>query len=342
MKMRKIYAFLLAFNFCFLAFLNGQDIHFSQYNGSLLNLNPAFTGLFNGDYRFNGIYRSQWQSVPVPYKTFGFGADMRYRPTQMKSDCIGIGLQFNNDQAGDAFYTTNQIYLSGSYIHKLKKDSSLLISVGFSTGYSASNFNYSKMTFDNQFDGYDYNGGSPTGENFARFKTGFTDFNIGTALQYSFSQFTRLTYAFSFNHLTNPSITYQGNTFSKLDTKLGNYLGFELPVTDNNKFILQTELLYSHQGKYNEIVPGANIKYMLNTETNNGVSLGLYLRTRDAVIARLGYTFKTTTAGMSYDMNTSKFIAATNRRGAFEIFITHIIKRNRPFIAKKRVCPVFM
>ncbi|MBP7808174.1 MAG: PorP/SprF family type IX secretion system membrane protein [Bacteroidia bacterium] len=334
--------FLILFLLCSYPVLKGQDIHFSQYNGSLLNLNPAFTGLFDGDYRFNGIYRSQWQSVPVPYKTFGFAADMRYRPEKLKSDCIGIGLQFNNDQAGDAFYTTNQIYLSGSFIHKLKKDSALLVSVGLNTGYSSSNFNYNKMSFDNQFDGYDYDNNSPTGENFGRFKTGFTDFNVGVAFQYSFSQFMRLTYAFSFNHLTNPSVTYQGNTLSKLDSKLGNYIGFELPVTDNNKFIAQAEILYSHQGKYNEFVPGANIKYMMNTETNNGVSLGFYLRTRDAFITRLGYTFKTTTAGMSYDLNTSKFIAATNRRGAFEIFITHIIKRNRPFIAKKRVCPVFM
>ena len=334
--------FIIVFLFCSFYVLKSQDIHFSQYNGSLLNLNPAFTGLFDGDYRFNGIYRSQWQSVPVPYKTFGFGADMRYSPAKLKSDCIGIGLQFNNDQAGDAFYTTNQFYLNGSYIHKLKKDSALLISFGINTGYSSSNFNYNKMTFDNQFDGYDYNAGSPTGENFSRYKTGFTDFNVGAAFQYSFSQFMRLTYAVSFNHLTNPSITYQGNTLSKLDSKIGNYAGFELPVTDNNKFILLTEILYSHQGKYNEFVPGANIKYMLNSEMNNAASIGLYLRTKDAFIARLGYTYKTTTAGISYDLNTSKFIAATNRRGAFEIFITHIIKRNRPFVAKKRVCPVFM
>ncbi len=338
----KFHYFIILFLLCFFPVLKGQDIHFSQYNGSLLNLNPAFTGMFDGDYRFNGIYRSQWLSVPVPYKTFGFGADMRYRPQKLKSDVIGFGLQFNNDQAGDANYTTNQIYLSGSYIHKVKRDSALLISIGFNTGFSSSNFNYSKMTFDNQFDGYDYNAGSPTGERFTSYKSRFTDFNIGVGFQYSFSQLTRLTYAFSLYHLTNPSVTYQGNTLSKLDSKFGNYVAFEMPVTDNNKFIWMSELLYSHQGKYNEFIPGTNIKYMLNTETNNGVSLGLYLRTRDAIVARLGYTFKTTTAGMSYDMNTSKFIAATNRRGAFEIFITHIIKRYRPFIAKKRVCPVFM
>lgn len=333
---------VILFLICSLSFLKAQDIHFSQYNGSHLNLNPAFTGFFDGDYRLNAIYRGQWQSVPVPYRTFGVGADMRYKPQKMRSDCFGIGLQFNNDQAGDAFYTTNQIYLSGAYIHKLKKDSSLLISIGLNAGYSASNFNYSKMSFDNQFDGYDYDAGAATGENFAQYKTGFTDFGFGVAAQYSFSQFTKLVYAFSYSHFTNPSVTYQGNTLSKIDSKMGNYLSFELPVTDNNKFIAQAELLYSNQGKYNEIVPGANIKYMLDLETNNGASLGFYLRARDAFIARLGYTYKTTTAGVAYDLNTSKFVAATNRRGAFEIFITHIIKRYRPFIAKKRVCPVFM
>src|SRR5688572_28283272 len=125
MKCRVKHIILFTFNFCLLTLVQAQDIHFSQYNGSLLNLNPALTGLFDGDYRVNAIYRSQWQSVPVPYKTFGFGADMRYKPKSFKADCIGIGLQFNNDQAGDAFYTTNQVYLSGSYIHKLKKDSAL-------------------------------------------------------------------------------------------------------------------------------------------------------------------------------------------------------------------------
>ena len=137
-------------------------------------------------------------------------------------------------------------------------------------------------------------------------------------------------------------ISYQGNPTSKLDSKTSNYLGFETPITSNNKFIWVSELLFSHQGKYNEFVPGTGVKYVLDDNTNNTVSLGLYLRTRDAFISRLGYTFKTTTAGISYDLNTSKFIAATSRRGAFEIFVTHIIKRNRPFIAKKRVCPVFM
>ncbi|HRD39310.1 MAG TPA: PorP/SprF family type IX secretion system membrane protein, partial [Bacteroidia bacterium] len=163
---------LLSILICAL-FLNGkaQDIHFSQYNGSLLNLNPAFTGLFDGDYRVNGIYRSQWQSVPVPYRTVSFAGDMRYKPKQLFSDCFGIGILFNNDKAGDAFYTNNQFYINLSYIHKLKRDSSLLISIGLNTGLNAANFNYNEMTFDSQFDGYAYNSSLGTGENFQKTKT---------------------------------------------------------------------------------------------------------------------------------------------------------------------------
>lgn len=339
--MKKIVVFLL-FVICFLNPIKSQDIHFSQYNGSLLNLNPGFTGLFNGDYRFNAIYRTQWQSVPVPYKTVSIAADMRYKPKQLNNDCIGAGIIFNNDQAGDAFYTTNQFYINLSYIHKLKRDSSLLISLGMNTGISNSNFNYHEMTFDNQYDGFSYSSSLPTGENFQKTKTTFGDLSIGTALQYSFSQMMRLTYALSYHHLTNPVISYQGNPMSKLDSKLSNYIGFELPVTRENKFIWVSELLFSSQGKYHEFVPGTGIKYMLDGNTNNAVYLGMYVRAKDAFIARLGYSFKTTVAGISYDLNTSKFIAATSRRGAFEIYITHIIQRDRPFIAKKRVCPVFM
>ena len=40
-----------------------QDIHFTQWMFSPLNLNPAETGRFDGDYRVVGNYRSQWGAV---------------------------------------------------------------------------------------------------------------------------------------------------------------------------------------------------------------------------------------------------------------------------------------
>jgi type IX secretion system PorP/SprF family membrane protein len=318
----------------------GQDIHFSQYNGSLLNASPALTGLFDGDYRVNAIYRSQWQSVPVPYKTFSLAGDMRYKPKQLLSDCIGIGIHFNNDVAGDAYYGFNQLYVNASYLHKANKDSTLIVSGGLNFGISSVGFNYNKMTFDNQYDGFSYNSSLATGEAFSTTKAIYADLNIGVAAQYNLTKFTTLTYAFSLSHLSSPMISYQGNPMSKIDRRMANFLSVSFPINKNIYSV--NEIWYSHQGKYNEFIPGTGLKFLLDEKNNNAVSFGLYLRTRDAFIARLGYNFKTTTAGISYDMNTSKFIAATNRRGAFEIYITHIIKKDRPFVAKKRVCPVFM
>ena len=340
MLSKKTYAFFLVLSFCLFTFVKGQDIHFSQYNGSVLNLSPAFTGFFDGDYRINAIYRSQWQNVPVPYKTFSIAGDARFKPKTMRSDCIGAGILFNNDVAGDAAYTLNQVYLSGSFIHKVSKDSSLLISAGLTMGISSVGFNYNKMTFDNQYDGYTYNSSLGTGENFTQTQTTYLDFSIGLAAQYSFSQFTKLIYGFSYSHFANPSITYQNNSNSKLDSKSVNFLSFSTPLS--KKFYIIPELIFSNQGKYNEFVPGANLKYVLDSDKNHTISLGIYFRTDDALISRLGYTFKSTTAGVSYDINTSKFMAATNNRGGFEIYVTHIIKRIRPFVPKKRVCPVFM
>ena len=57
-----------------------QDPHYSNWQMSPLNQNPANTGMFEGDARFILNYRNQWQSVKVPYNTFSFGNGTRPKP----------------------------------------------------------------------------------------------------------------------------------------------------------------------------------------------------------------------------------------------------------------------
>ncbi|MCC6182539.1 MAG: PorP/SprF family type IX secretion system membrane protein [Bacteroidia bacterium] len=320
--------------------VNAQDVHFSQYNGSVLNLNPAFTGLFDGDYRVNGIFRSQWSSVPVPYQSFSIAGDGRFKTKKMKSDCFGVGIMFNNDKSGDTHYGTNQLYLSASYIHKLNTDSTLLLSLGLNGGVSNVGFNYSLMTFDNQYQGNTYNAANNTGEHFTKTASTFGDFSFGTALQYALKQRAYIQYGISFHHFTSPKLTFQNNNSIKIDPKLNNSLCFAYPVGANTDVL--AEVLVSNQGKYNEIVPGAQIKLRLDETRNQVISAGIYYRLKDAAIARVGYQVKTLTAGISYDVNMSKFLAATNRRGGFEIYVTYIFKKLVPFVPKTRVCPIYM
>lgn len=338
---RFIHCMLRCIVFCLCSYTTySQDIHFSQYNGSVLNLNPAFTGFFDGDYRVNAIYRSQWTSVPVPYRTISIAADGRFKTKKMKSDCFGLGIYFNNDKAGDTYYNTTQLYLSGSYIHKLNKDSTFLWSTGITAGISNGAFNYNRMTFDDQYQSNSYSSSNSTGEAFAKNSTTFADFNLGSALQYTLKQRASIQYGISYHHFTNPTITYQNNTSVRVDAKLSNYVCFQYPVAP--KLDLAIELLYSHQGKYNEIIPGTQLRYLLADKNNQSASIGLYYRASDAAIARVGYQYKTLTAGISYDINTSKFTAATNRNGAIEFYVTYIFKKIIPFTPKTRVCPIYM
>jgi hypothetical protein len=45
---------------------SAQDIHFSQFFEAPLLRNPSLAGIFTGDLRVQGVYRTQWGSVTVP------------------------------------------------------------------------------------------------------------------------------------------------------------------------------------------------------------------------------------------------------------------------------------
>src|SRR3989339_584261 len=95
--------------------LYAQDIHFSQFNASPLNLNPALTGGFDGDLRLIGNHKRQWLAFTNAYRTFSVSADARLNQLQLYRSNISVGLLFNNDVAGDANFSTNQIKLAASY-----------------------------------------------------------------------------------------------------------------------------------------------------------------------------------------------------------------------------------
>jgi type IX secretion system PorP/SprF family membrane protein len=318
----------------------GWDIYFSQFNASLLNLSPGYTGFFNGDYRIGAVYRSQWQSVPVSYSTFGISGEKRFKPRQMEQDMIGIGLMINNDKAGDSRYGTTQVYASGSYIFLAKPDSSLMISLGGNIGWCRIGFDYSKMTFENQFDGVNYNKTISTGEQFSWTSVNFVDFSVGSVVQYIHHEKHRFSYGIGLQHLSSPVISFQENNSSRLDLKFTNCLSYSTPL--NEKIDIIAEGLFTKQGKYYELIPHASLKFFFNRDENKAILTGLCLRARDAAVFRLGYTNSTLQSGISYDINVSRFNRASNYRGGLEIFVNYIIKMKPGFIARKRYCPVFM
>ena len=76
---------VLVFLMLFFTKIDAQDLHFSQFQNSPLNHNPALTGVFSGDQRFAASYRRQWFQVPVDYLTFSASYDMKFKPDGARS-----------------------------------------------------------------------------------------------------------------------------------------------------------------------------------------------------------------------------------------------------------------
>lgn len=338
--MKRFAAIVLALLFLQCLPLFGQDIHFSQFDGAPLNISPAYTGVFEGEYRFSAIYRTQWQAVPVGYTTFNMNAEANLKPLFLKKDRLGLGLSFYSDKAGDARYGITQFYTSGTYIHYPKASPDLLLSFGMNLGLNRVGFDLTKMTFDAQYDGVQLVPGAYNGEQFTQTRAGYFDMNLGAMLQYAFTETKKLSFGFGLHHLTTPKISYQGNDLSQLDFKYSNLISYTSKIGYRTHLI--AEALFSAQGKNLEVVPHLSLKYILNEDYDQAISGGLCYRNKDAIIMRMGYHYKLFHSGIAYDINVSKFTAATNRRGAFEIFINQTISSSKPYASRRRVCPVFM
>ena len=112
--MRKILLPVLIFNLMAIASF-AQDIHFSQFYSSPLNLNPAMTGVMNCTDRFTLNYRNQWASVlkSNAFNTFSVSYDRKN--TVGRYDYWGFGVNIWGDRAGDVDFSTISPLLALSY-----------------------------------------------------------------------------------------------------------------------------------------------------------------------------------------------------------------------------------
>ena len=144
-----------------------QDIHFSQFFETPLLRNPALAGLFNGDYRIQGVYRDQWNSFTNAYKSGSLNAEYK-APVGRGDDFLTIGLQFLYDKAGTVGLTTNQVMPALNYHKSLSGNRRTYLSFGFMGGLVEKSIDRSKVTTNAQFDGTAFNPALADGETFIK------------------------------------------------------------------------------------------------------------------------------------------------------------------------------
>src|SRR5690554_5112482 len=129
----RIAAVAIIFSFQLLS-LNSeaQDIHFSQFTMTPLQLDPSQAGKGN-DQRVIINYRNQWNSVATPFKTYGFSYDTHFNKQQKKDNFFGLGLAVYSDKAGDINLGLTTLNISLAYHIKLNQESHL--SAGLQGGF---------------------------------------------------------------------------------------------------------------------------------------------------------------------------------------------------------------
>ena len=87
---------------------------------------------------------------------------------------------------------------------------------------------------------------------------------------------------------------------------------------------------------------GLSYYYTIEPKTHTRVNAGILSRLGDAIITTVGVEHQNIRIQATYDYNYSQFKRATNTRGGFEISLIYIYQKQKVFIPKTRVCPVFM
>ena len=321
--------------------INAQDIHFSQFNFSPVNQNPANTNLFDGDFRFVGNYRNQWPSVPVNYNTFSASAEMNF-VTLKNNDRIGAGLVFFFDRAGDSRFTSLNTALSLSYIKSLDKKNHHSLSGGIQFGLVNRNINYGKLNFDNQWNGDVYDPNIAVDETFSRTRFNYFDLGAGIAYRWSKTERTNFTIGFGATHLTQPKQSFYTDNSVKLNPRFTVHTRAQVKVA--TRLDIVPEIMYQRQDTKQEVDYGAHIKYYPTVKIPHTISLnvGAYARSSESTWLLAGMDYDNLQVNLSYDINFSMLNRASRYNGGFEVSVIYILAKVKKINKPGAVCPAFL
>ncbi len=312
-----------------------QDLHFSQPYLFALQCSPAQTGLYEGDFRAAAIYRSQWSSVPVPYRTMGLSADKNW--WHRGANGIGAGIQVAHDKAGDAGLSWTQLGITGSVHRSFSAQQTL--SAGFGLALVQRQVDISGLRFKNQWTGDVFDPALPSKESFNQSSGLAPSLSAGLAWRLAVSRSrTQAEVAVGAFHLNRPELGL-GDAAAASRLPLRWSLQANCVVEANESADLVVFALVQQMRTARELVFGAGGRLWL-TPGQSALRATLGIRFGDALLPAVQYEAGDWTVGLSYDWNISGFKAATAGRGGFEIGAVYR-SLTAPSVKTFKSCPVF-
>ena len=308
-----------------------QDAHLSMYDAAPLFLNPAMTGVFKGDWRIHGQYRTQWKAVNFkPYTTGLISFDIPVKKW-------GFGLQVSNFRAGVGNYNALQGSVSVAYTTPLDKRKRHNMSFGIQGGVTQKTLEYQLLTFNNQYttvDGGSFDQSLATNETFNS-QTAWVPVTNAGFMYFFAGQHSRLHpfVGVSAFNLIQPKESFYG-VDNRLPMRIYGHVGTRINITE--RLYLLPKFLYMQQEKASEQSYAIDLGYYLKDADMYLVG-GIVYRAKDAGIVSIGAKMENIVAKISYDINLSTLTSASTGRGGFEISLTYIKRKKKPDTEK--ICP---
>ncbi|MBT2561864.1 PorP/SprF family type IX secretion system membrane protein [Pedobacter sp. ISL-68] len=324
----KIYVAVLGLLLCTAKSFAQTDPHFSQYYANPLYLNPALTGVIDGDYRATVNFKQQWSALNSSFLTGGASFDMAPKKN------FAFGATILNQRAGELDFNYLSALVSGSYRLRFGAEGLQMVSFGLQAGVINRSFDFSQARFGNQFNpisGYD--GGMMSGETLSSQSSLVPDVNAG--IMYFDGNPNKSVNVFlgaSAAHLTRPMDRFSGSN-SRIPVRFTAHGGARIKASELLDIV--PNALFMYQGNTNELSVGAYAQLNVNPSAN--ILFGGNYRNKDAAIAFVGLQLKNMVFGLSYDINTSTFNRASNSNGGLELSIS-LIGRNG-LIGPNFFCP---
>ena len=349
---------LLLFLALFAKGIYGQDIHFSQYSLSPLNLSPALAGVSASDLRVMGNFRSQWTSVPVSYRTYSAGFDKVFYPGWQTSTRFSYGLLLNHDIAGASKLSNSVVSLLGSSTVQLSGRQFMTAGLKFS--FLQRTIETDGLEFDRQYQNGIFDPTNANGELFNELpRVVNADFSIGLNWHFQASEAsrqpggavsnrTKLDVGVGMFHITRPDQRFIGRDISaatdadRLAHRWSMYIMHVLQISESVDLL--ANVMWQQQGKFDQVVPMAGTRIHVNKSILNAWLLDLavgyrFFNTRDALIPQIALHFRDVAIGFSYDITLSSFNQANDYYGGPEFSVTYKVNRIMP--VPLRFCPIF-
>lgn len=300
--------------------LMAQDIHYTQFYDSPVNLNPAMTGHIQGKYRVNLMYRAQWPQVSpgggFTYTTPSASFDINFgKPTQGSS--WGLGALIVNDQTIGGL-TTLEALFGGAYHYNLDGREINYISGGVQVGLIQKRINRGDLSFANQFDPStgEFNSGINVETGLTFTDVSYPDTRVGITWASYLDNFDfRLGAAYI--HLIGGDEGFIRE--SNIPARLVVHADANLSVGKN--LFLRPHVLYMTQAQASQLNFGTHLGYAFGDKV--AVYIGAGMRSDDALIAILGFEFLGARVGLVRDFTNTLLTDVARGLGSLEFSLSY-------------------